>query len=71
MLSKEFAKLKGCFVVEGNEYVFVPGKDFNEAASNAIQVFERARDNLGSKVYPNTYERFQGKDSVFQLVKCI
>lgn len=68
-MGQEFAKLKGCEIVDGNEYVKVPGKDFNEAAQKAVKVFETVRDKLGSDVYKNSYEKFEGEESVFQLEK--
>lgn len=64
-LGKEFAKLKDCRVVEGNEHVFVPGKDYNEAASNAIRVFQTVKEKLKGTCFDN----YGVKGSVFQLNK--
>ena len=69
LLGQEFHKLKGCRVVEGNEYVYVPGESHEEAANNAISVFKSVKDKLGKDVYANTFECFGAKGSVFQLDK--
>ena len=69
LLGQEFHKLKGCRVVEGNEYVYVPGASHEESAENAINVFKSVKDKLDNNVYANTFESYGAKGSVFQLDK--